>query len=232
MKTYIYSLTDPIDNQIKYIGKSNNPHKRYYNHIGDVKKGFKNKKCNWLRKLLNENKKPILQILEECDDNNWQERETYWITKINPRCNHYAGGNGSTHISAEKTSKIVLQFDLDNNLIKEYPSINEAARQTGLELANISNACNGKLNHTGLFIWKIKGENKEFKNKTIKQKRIVLQMDKNYKIISEYNSILEASQLTGVPRTSISNCCFYNIEKTYNSSYGFIWKFKEKLNKI
>lgn len=37
-----------------------------------------------------------------------------------------------------KTSKVLLQYDVDGNFIKEWPSIHEAARALGLHLANIT----------------------------------------------------------------------------------------------
>ena len=37
MKTFIYSLTDPITNQIRYVGKTVNLEQRLYNHINHAK---------------------------------------------------------------------------------------------------------------------------------------------------------------------------------------------------
>lgn len=54
-------------------------------------------------------------------------------------------------------SKPVLQFDKNGNLIKEFPSLQEAARQTGCGQGNISVVCNnGRLKTAGGFIWKFK----------------------------------------------------------------------------
>lgn len=231
-KSYIYCLKDPTDFSLKYVGKSNNPYKRYYGHIGDVKKGYKTKKCNWIRKLLKNNLRPILEILEECGLDNWEQREIFWIEKLKPFCNHKRGGGGPTHIPQEKTSKPVLQYDLDNNFVMEYPSINEASRQTGLELANISNACNGKLRHTGFFVWRIKGNKNEISSdkKSVRQKnREVIQMDMKNNIIFIYESIQKAVEMTNIPRTSISNCCFSNREHLNYSAYGFKWQFKNRV---
>ena len=33
MKTYIYILQNPITNDVKYVGKSINPHRRYQSHL-------------------------------------------------------------------------------------------------------------------------------------------------------------------------------------------------------
>lgn len=53
-----------------------------------------------------------------------------------------------------QASKSVLQFDLQGNFIKEYPSQREAQRQTGA--FNIKKVCEGINQHAGGFIWKYK----------------------------------------------------------------------------
>lgn len=77
---YIYTLTDPRTNEIKYVGKTNDIKKRYRNHIQESIKGLKktHKHC-WIRSLLNINIKPIIDILEEYDGNDWEWLEIMWI---------------------------------------------------------------------------------------------------------------------------------------------------------
>lgn len=50
----------------------------------------------------------------------------------------------------------VLQYTMDGEFIKEYPSIAEASRRTGVAGSNISNCCNGlpHYNSAGGSIWK------------------------------------------------------------------------------
>ena len=55
-----------------------------------------------------------------------------------------------------KKSKPVLQFDLQDNFIKEYPSIRQAERETGFNQGNISACCNGKQKTAYNYIWKYK----------------------------------------------------------------------------
>ena len=62
-----------------------------------------------------------------------------------------------------KCSKPVLQFTLDGILIKEYPSIRQAERETGFDQGNICSCCNGKLKTAYNYIWKYK-ENKKGEN--------------------------------------------------------------------
>jgi hypothetical protein len=54
-----------------------------------------------------------------------------------------------------KRSKPVAQYDENNILIATYPSMREAARQTGIYQSDISRCCNKEKNHktAGGFIW-------------------------------------------------------------------------------
>ena len=56
-------------------------------------------------------------------------------------------------ISATKSIP-VYQFDLNGNLIKEWKSMKEAGKSLGIDEANISAACSGKLKTYKGFIWK------------------------------------------------------------------------------
>ena len=58
-----------------------------------------------------------------------------------------------------KDSKPVLQFDLQGNFIKEYPSLSEVKRQLGYSTGFLCDCCKGKYNHQGYnSIWKYKEE--------------------------------------------------------------------------
>ena len=56
------------------------------------------------------------------------------------------------------TMKPVLQYTLDMVFVKEYPSIGEASRQTGINKVNISACCKGKYGckSAGGYIWRYK----------------------------------------------------------------------------
>ena len=53
-------------------------------------------------------------------------------------------------------SKSILQFDLKNNYIKEYPSVAEVNRQLGYGISTICNCCKGKYKQAYGYIWKYK----------------------------------------------------------------------------
>ena len=78
--TFIYVLIDPRPkfNCIRYIGKSNNPKKRLNYHIFQRNQQNTHKN-NWLKKLLKENLKPEIVIVEEVLQDEWKEKEIFWI---------------------------------------------------------------------------------------------------------------------------------------------------------
>jgi len=75
---YIYSLKNPITNEIRYIGKTGDLHRRLQNHISHSKT-HNTRICNWIKSLITNNLLPIIDIIEICNDSNWEEREIYWI---------------------------------------------------------------------------------------------------------------------------------------------------------
>ncbi len=111
MQVYIYSLTDPRNNQIRYIGKSINPKKRIDNHLHVKRKSH----CScWIQSLKSIGLKPIFEIIDIVEESNWKFWEQYWIAQIKAwnfsLTNHSIGGEGQlgnkqTKESNEKRSK-------------------------------------------------------------------------------------------------------------------------------
>lgn len=58
----------------------------------------------------------------------------------------------------KKLSKVVLQFDLNDNFVKEYASTHQVARETGFSQGNIWSCCNGKLKQAYGYIWRYKAK--------------------------------------------------------------------------
>jgi predicted GIY-YIG superfamily endonuclease len=78
---YIYTLTDPNTNEVRYVGGSRDVAHRYNNHLFDSTSN-KNK-VEWVNELKSQNKKPILRIIEQTTKSTWIEREKYWIAQYN-----------------------------------------------------------------------------------------------------------------------------------------------------
>ena len=107
MNTFIYGLFCPIENKIRYIGKSNNPKRRLKDHMYDFRTEYK--KGRWIRSLKHQNLKPELVILDEIPIENWEFWEQWWIEYIKfiglQLLNYNKGGNGLT-IGNHKTFKV------------------------------------------------------------------------------------------------------------------------------
>lgn len=269
VKIYIYSLIDPFTNEIRYVGKTKNLEKRFRHHINNSKKRNYHS-ANWIKSLLIKNRKPKIEILEECTKDNWEEREKYWISyyrKTYDLTNILDGGNGGatygrlgkkwskehrnnyiksrtglkTTVSKEgkekrykgllnyyeKNKTPVYQYNIEGKFIKEWNSAVDAAYNLNLNPSNINKVCRQERKKCGNFTWSFnkKSNIPAYKKKKIKTK-IVLQLDLNKNIISEYNSTLEAHKVTKIPVTNLTNC----LNGYSNSSGGYLWIYKEKYN--
>jgi hypothetical protein len=69
---------------------------------------------------------------------------------------YYKNNQHKPHIvNTLSTNKAIIQYDKDNNMIKEYISISEAGRTSGVKKSNIQQMLSGNTKSAGGFIWKI-----------------------------------------------------------------------------
>ena len=76
--------------------------------------------------------------------------------------------NSENKVNTLTTNKAIVQYDKDNNMIKEYISIAEAGRTSGVKKANIQHVLTGKTKSAGGFIWKYKSVSKEISELNIR----------------------------------------------------------------
>lgn len=77
-KTFIYALIDPRDEQIKYVGKSDNPEGRLAVHI--KRKVYK--VGSWIKSLEKLSLIPRVEILDEVEYSEWPFWEKFWICLV------------------------------------------------------------------------------------------------------------------------------------------------------
>ena len=65
---YIYFLTDPNDNMVRYIGVTNSPNIRFVNHLKEATSMGGNTKNHWIKNLLKEDKKPRMLLVAKFTD--------------------------------------------------------------------------------------------------------------------------------------------------------------------
>lgn len=98
-KAYIYTLVDPVTNEIRYVGKTVNLKARLSKHLyWSSLKNNKDYKSNWIKKLLRNKLVPIMNIVQKIDEKYWKECEIYWISYFKgigcPLTNTDPGGLG------------------------------------------------------------------------------------------------------------------------------------------
>ena len=170
MEYYIYTLTDPIDGIIKYIGKTKNIEKRLKRHMSDwsINSEPWTRKNKWLKWLKNSNLMPIIESIDNGDSNNINNLEKYWISQF--KCwgfklkNQTDGGDGvdwtgkkhkeSTKEllrTGNKNIKSVVLFDSEMNPLKKFISVREAERITGVKRQLLKFSCKGRGKAAGCY---------------------------------------------------------------------------------
>ena len=108
----IYVLKHPDTLEIRYVGKTvRSLSRRLGNHIANAKGNKHNKHLsNWVISILNDNKRPIIELLEECEYSVWQEREKFWISQFPNLINLTEGGDGCLGFIHDDSTKEKLRM--------------------------------------------------------------------------------------------------------------------------
>jgi hypothetical protein len=261
-KPYIYRK-QIISTGKYYVGKhnGNNP---YYKGSGtewrnDYKLYVKNRKIDLIEE--------ILEYVDDLKDLN--KKEKFWLEYFDAANNslyyNLTNKNYGPSITTQETKdkigeanrkpkpegfgklheKPILQYDINGNFIKEWPSTTEIKRTLGLK--NITGTCKGKYLTCGEFIFRYKNDPlpKNYKlpihgNKNnprseemikrmmvprITNRKPILQYDLNNNFIKEWPSIKEASLELNINCGGISGCCRGSSPKAGN----YKWKYKNKI---
>lgn len=237
MKYYIYTLAHPITNEIRYIGKTNNIHRRYLGHLNDKSKAHRN--C-WIKSLLNNNLFPVIEILDEfSNEDDCYDAEIYWISQFKTwgfrLTNLHNGGRGRGEYTIENIKskdKVEWVLSIKNYLLNTEKTIKEIAEIHNCKPSTIQNIKYGAWSKITGFKGKRKWTRKESvlnRQKALTSSGLydrlstkVMQYDLDMNFIKEFNSISEAARKTNTNRTSLSQC----LNDKLKSANKFIWKRK------
>jgi hypothetical protein len=197
MKTiYIYTLANPITNEIRYVGKTNNIKARYLGHLS--KNNPKSHKANWIKSLTNQGLNPKLEILDIVSIENWKFWEKYWISQLLSwgfnLTNHTFGGEGSTFGNSGSFKKSHLPWNLNK---KGYSTTKKGTFVPEDVKKKISLTLTGR---------------PSLKKVSVKQ------FDKNMNLIQKFASITEARNITGIK--GINNA----LTGRAKTAGGYIWR--------
>ena len=121
-QTFIYGLYSTRSDEIRYIGKSNNPKSRLKDHVwaSRVNRDNTHKAC-WIRRELNDGYSIKYKVLEICNIDEWQTKEVEYIQKYKNLTNHDKGGYGGSPVSYTMSYNELKQW-VDDNLTKNINS--------------------------------------------------------------------------------------------------------------
>lgn len=98
--TFIYALCCPMTGELRYIGKADNPAKRLRDHLCECKRET-NRKANWIRSLTAKGLTPILEIIDEVEQTEWQSVEAAYIMFFKDEgCNLVNGSPGGDGVGS------------------------------------------------------------------------------------------------------------------------------------
>ena len=78
---FIYALVDPRTGERAYIGKTVNPKHRFEQHLRGRTDHAITPKSAWIKSLMASGMRPSMEIIEECTDLDWDERERFHISQ-------------------------------------------------------------------------------------------------------------------------------------------------------
>ena len=153
----IYGLRCPVKQEIRYVGKTiSSLEKRLRDHISQsLRKTEKlTYKENWIRKLNSDNLTPSIELIEECRESDWKEREIFWIAYYKNLTNSTIGGDC---IPFNIIRQPILKYSLDGVFLEEYDSIQEAMQLHKFKKGTIDSAIirNPEWVYCKNFIWRL-----------------------------------------------------------------------------
>ena len=203
MKVNIYTLSDPTNNQIKYVGKTTTTlRRRLFRHLTQADKDTTRGK--WIKSLIAQNLVPKIDLVDEVSESVWREEEKFYISYL-----RYLG------------------FDLVNTNIGG-DGLSAGFKQSEETLAKKrESAKNYKPKPDHLKKW-IEGGNKFKKTAEFKELisranggKQVAQYSKTGELIKIHRNASQASISMGFDRTAV-----WTFIKTRNGqSKDFIWKY-------
>lgn len=214
-KIFIYLFSDE-DALPKYVGKTKNMKQRIYQHCYNDRFKYDTYFYRWLNKQIAEDNIYYIDILEECNEKNWKERECYWIAHIKennyPLCNMTNGGEGNNNqVFSEETRKKMSKAQIGRKHTEE----SKKKMSENTKGRKLSEETKEKLRQVNL-------GKKLPKEVRLKRAKPIIMKDLNNNFIKEFDSLTDASLFLNCRKSSLSNA----MNKKIKSFKNYLWEFK------
>ena len=207
----IYTLSHPITDEIRYVGKTTWKFSYRLNaHLVEARRGeSKSHRNSWLLSLLDQGLRPKIESLDSIISDDWEWLEQYWISQLRVwglrLTNMTDGGDGNKNQvwSRETIEKRTKKLRGQKRSQEVRNRISE-----GLKGKSKSDAHREKLRQANLGKRRVGSK--------------VQQFDKEGNFIAEFESISKAAEETGCFACKISDVC----RRWAKTHHDFIWKYK------
>jgi group I intron endonuclease len=223
-KVFIYILIDPESNQIRYVGKTTDIKRRFRRHINErfLHDSYKDR---WLRKIVDSNSLPEIEIIDKVDSLNWAYWEKFYISYFKSiGCLLTNGTIGGDEPPSTKGRKHTIESKLkmsNSKKGKSIPWLNNGEERSEEHRKNLSKSCKGRKSPNKGNVYTKEHRDKLSNSSTVKKK--VRQIDLEGNLVKIWNSISLAQKTLQIRH--ISEVC-RNVR--YNkTSGGFKWEYDE-----
>jgi group I intron endonuclease len=219
---FIYVLIDPISNQIRYVGKTTNIKRRVQRHINErfLHDSYKDR---WIRKLINDNFYPEIEMIDEVPKNNWGYWEQFYISYFKfLGCSLTNGTIGGDAPPSTKGRKHTIESKIKMSNTKKgrpIPWLNNGSERTDKHKENLSKSCKGRKSPNKGNTYSDEFRKKLSESSTVKLK--VRQLDLHGNLIKVWDSISLAQKTLQIRHIS-EVCRSVNYHKT---SGGYRWEY-------
>jgi group I intron endonuclease len=221
-ETYIYILSEPTSNQVRYVGKTKDPNRRLKKHISErfIHDSYKDR---WIRKIVENGELPEITVIDTVDDKEWIFWERFYISYFKfIGCNLTNGTDGGDQPPSTKGRKQTIESRLKMSNAKKgkpIPWLNNGMERTESHKKNLSKSCKGRISPNKGNKYTDEFRQKLSKSSTVKRK--VNQLSLDGVLIRTWDSIAEAQKTLQIGH--ISEVC--RSVKQHKTSGGFIWKY-------
>lgn len=130
----------------------------------------------------------------------------------------------------------IALVDGENQIIKIYHSIADAAKEFGINQVRIVECCQGKYNYCKGLIFRYLDENMNviiptFKKSQTQHTSVIQMLDKEtLEVIQEFESMAQAVKLSGISTHTIIKCC--KNQNKISGGYKFRYKVQKQIYKV
>lgn len=241
----IYMIRNKINGKV-YIGQTIDLENRWMQHRSRLKcEKHENKHLQAAYNLYGKDAFDYI-FLEECNEDQLDEKETFYIQyydSYNSGYNQDLGGQGCRgykHSEEEilkmryiQNPKAVLQLDMELNIVNEWISCSHAGKTLGFSASGIKSCCNreNRQKTIGGFYWIYK---EEYENNTVdwnyylnrnnSKPKSVSQFDLHMNLIKIWDSVYQAQIVGGYASSEIFAVC----NRRKRTHKGFVWRFTDE----